>query len=161
MRKLRNRVIPPLLGILSVLALLPTQALAAGTIDLNQNATFAVCYQHNGKPISDVPFDLYYVADVDAYAEQVWAGGCFAGRKEDVAVLHYAGPQIGVEGRGCGGERADPEHLADLCPIMEPAAAAARKAGCLLKACFSEEGILNWVRADEDMVVLNAGNFTK
>ena len=74
MRKLRNRVIPLLLGILSVLALLPTQALAAGTIDLNQNATLAIYYQHNGKPISDVPFDLYYVADVDEYAEFTLAG---------------------------------------------------------------------------------------
>ena len=103
----------------------------------------------------------FVIRCVEAYAGQVWAFGPLNGCEADPAVLHYVGPRIGVKGELSGGKRADPEHLADLRPIMESAAAAARKAGCMLKTYFSEEGILNWVRADEDKVVLNAENFSK
>ena len=74
MRKLRDRILPLLLSIFCVLVLLPTQALAAGAVDLNQNVTLTLQYEQDGSPISNVPFDLYYVAEVDEYAEFTLAG---------------------------------------------------------------------------------------
>ncbi len=74
MRELRDRILPLLLSMLCVLALLPTKAFAAGAIDLNQNVTLAIRYTHNEKPVSGVQFNLYYVADVNEYAEFALAG---------------------------------------------------------------------------------------
>ncbi len=74
MRKLRDRILPLLLGMLCILVLLPTKTFAARAIDLNRNVTLTIRYTHNGRPVSDVRFDLYYVADVNEYAEFTLAG---------------------------------------------------------------------------------------
>ena len=97
----------------------------------------------------------FVIWDVQADAKQVWARGYPSGREDEDAMLHYVGPRIGVKGELSGGRRADPEHLADLRPIMKPAAAAARKAGCILWAYFTKEGILNWVSAGRQVAVIN------
>lgn len=74
MRKLSSRVITGLLCLLCVLALFPAQTFAAGVIDLNRDVRLTIEFRHSKKPVSDVPFDLYFVADVDAYAEFSLAG---------------------------------------------------------------------------------------
>lgn len=74
MRKLSNRVLSCLLGLICMLALFPVQAFAAGAIDPNRDVTLTIEYKHNEVPVSDVTFDLYYVASVNAYAEFTLAG---------------------------------------------------------------------------------------
>ena len=74
MRKLSNRVISCLLCLVCMLALFPVQAFAAGAINPNKDVTFTIEYKHNKVPVSNVPFDLYYVASVDAYAEFTLTG---------------------------------------------------------------------------------------
>ena len=74
MRKLSNRVISCLLCLICMLALFPVQAFAAGPIDTDRDVTLAIEYKHEGAPVSDVTFDLYYAASVDAYAEFTLAG---------------------------------------------------------------------------------------
>ncbi len=74
MRKMRDRILPLLMSMICVLALLPTKAYAAGAIDLNQNVTLTLQYEHDGEPISGISVDLYHVADVNEYAEFTLAG---------------------------------------------------------------------------------------
>ena len=74
MRKLSNRVISCLLCLVCMLALFPVQAFAAGAINPNKDVTLTIEYKHNKVPVSNVPFDLYYVASVDAYAEFTLTG---------------------------------------------------------------------------------------
>lgn len=74
MRKKSNRLSAILLCLLCVFALLPTQAFAAGVIDLSKNVDLTISYQHNGSAITGVPFELYRVADVDAYCEFTLSG---------------------------------------------------------------------------------------
>ncbi len=74
MRKMRDRILPLLMSMICVLALLPTKAYAAGAIDLNQNVTLTLQYEHDGEPISGILVDLYHVADVNEYAEFTLAG---------------------------------------------------------------------------------------
>ena len=74
MRKLSNRVLSCLLGLICMLALFPVQAFAAGAIDPNKDVTLTIEYKHNNVPVSDVTFDLYYAASVDAYAEFTLVG---------------------------------------------------------------------------------------
>lgn len=57
------------LGLFCVLVLLvPMQTFAAGAIDLARDVHFSIVYRYGGEPISDAKFDIYRVADVDAYA---------------------------------------------------------------------------------------------
>ena len=57
-----------LLCLLCALALLPAAALAADTIDLDRDVRLTIQYVHDGAPVADVPFDLYYVASADENA---------------------------------------------------------------------------------------------
>ena len=66
-----------------MLALFPVQAFAAGPIDTDRDVTLTIEYKHEGAPVSDVTFDLYYAASVDAYAKFTLAGDF---RKYDVEV---------------------------------------------------------------------------
>lgn len=52
----------------------PVQVFAAGAIDVNKAVHLKIQYIHDKTPVSDVPFDLYYVASVDAYGEFTLAG---------------------------------------------------------------------------------------
>lgn len=74
MRKLSNRVISCLLCLICMLPLSPVQVFAAGAIDVNKAVHLKIQYIHDKTPVSDVPFDLYYVASVDAYGEFTLAG---------------------------------------------------------------------------------------
>ena len=74
MRKLSKRVLSCLLCLICVLALFPVRAFAAGAIDPNRDVTLTIEYKHNKVPVANVPFDLYYVASIDAYAEFTLAG---------------------------------------------------------------------------------------
>ena len=47
---------------------------AAGAIDVDKDVHLKIQYIHDKSPVSDVPFDLYYVASVDAYGEFTLAG---------------------------------------------------------------------------------------
>ena len=69
MRKLSNRVISCLLCLICMLPLSPVQVFAAGAIDVNKAVHLKIQYIHDKTPVSDVPFDLYYVASVDAYRQ--------------------------------------------------------------------------------------------
>ena len=74
MRKLSNRVISCLLCLICMLPLSPIQVFAAGAIDVDKDVHLKIQYIHDKSPVSDVPFDLYYVASVDAYGEFTLAG---------------------------------------------------------------------------------------
>ena len=74
MRKLSNRVISCLLCLICMLPLSPVQVFAAGATDVNKAVHLKIQYIHDKTPVSDVPFDLYYVASVDAYGEFTLAG---------------------------------------------------------------------------------------
>ena len=74
MRKLSNRVISCLLCLICMLPLSPVQVFAAGAIDVNKAVHLKIQYIHDKTPVSDVPFDLYYIASVDAYGEFTLAG---------------------------------------------------------------------------------------
>ena len=74
MRKLSNRVIAYLLCLMCVLTLFPVQAFAASAIEPNKDVHLTIEYKHNNAPVAGVPFDLYYVASVDAYAQFTLAG---------------------------------------------------------------------------------------
>lgn len=56
------------------LALLPASAFAADAIDLDRDVRLTIQYEHDGSPVADVPFDLYYVATVDENAEFTLTG---------------------------------------------------------------------------------------
>lgn len=74
MKELRKRILSCLLCLLCALALLPAAALAADTIDLDRSVQLTIQYEHNGTPVADVPFDLYYIATVDENAEFTLTG---------------------------------------------------------------------------------------
>ncbi len=74
MRKLRDHILPLFFSLLCVLLLLPAEAMAAEAIDVDQDVTLTLHYEHEGKPVSGVHFDLYQVAEVNAYAEFTLTG---------------------------------------------------------------------------------------
>lgn len=61
-----------LLCVLMTFMLLPVQVFAAGIIELDQDVTLKVTYKDDSTPIAGAEFDLYRVADVDAYAYSVF-----------------------------------------------------------------------------------------
>ena len=74
MRNWINRACAQLLVLLCLAALLPAQASAAGVIDTSCDVRLTIEYRHDGEPVPSVPFNLYYVASVDAYANFTLAG---------------------------------------------------------------------------------------
>ena len=78
MRTHNSRIIPVFLCLLCLLALLPAPVRAAGPIDPTQEVCLTIHNQHDRQPVSGVPFDLFYVASVDAYGEFTLTGD-FAG----------------------------------------------------------------------------------
>ena len=67
--KMNKRLISICLSLLLVFMLLPVSALAAGRIDLDQDAGLTITYQDHGTPLSGAVFNIYLVATVDAYGE--------------------------------------------------------------------------------------------
>ena len=53
---------------------LSAPAMAAAAIDTTHPVSLTISYQQDGKPIPGVPFALYRVADVNAYAEFTLSG---------------------------------------------------------------------------------------
>ena len=58
-----------LLGLLLSAALFPMQALAAGSIDLNRDASLTITEKYGEQPLSGVRFELYLVSTVDETGE--------------------------------------------------------------------------------------------
>ena len=58
-----------LLGLLLSAALCPLQALAAGSIDLNRDASLTITEKYGEQPLSGVRFELYLVSTVDETGE--------------------------------------------------------------------------------------------
>lgn len=58
-----------LLSVLAVFLLLPLQALAAGSIDLNRDVSLTISYQDGNTPLVGAEFDIFLVATVDEYGE--------------------------------------------------------------------------------------------
>lgn len=58
-----------LLSMLAVCLLLPLQALAAGSIDLNRDVSLTISYQDGNTPLVGAEFDIFLVATVDEYGE--------------------------------------------------------------------------------------------
>ncbi len=74
MMKIRKKLLSLLLCTVCVFMLLPVQVFAAGAIDTGRDVSLTVQYAHDKAPVSGVQFDLYRVADVDAYAEFTLTG---------------------------------------------------------------------------------------
>ena len=102
MRTHNSRIIPVFLCLLCLLALLPAPVRAAGPIDPTQEVCLTIHYQHDRQPVSGVPFDLFYVASVDAYGEFTLTGD-FAGYPVRLTGLDSDGWGGGGGGRGAGG----------------------------------------------------------
>lgn len=83
-----NRVKPiaaALLSVLAVLLLLPLQALAADSIDLNRPVSLNISYQDGDTPLAGASFDIFLVATVDEYGE-LTATEDFARFKEEIDI---------------------------------------------------------------------------
>ena len=68
MKRIR-RMTAALLSVLAVFLLLPLQALAAGSIDLNQDVSLTISYQDGNTPLVGAEFEIFLVATVDEYGE--------------------------------------------------------------------------------------------
>lgn len=68
MKRIR-RMTAALLSVLAVFLLLPLQALAAGSIDLNRDVSLTISYQDGNTPLVGAAFDIFLVATVDEYGE--------------------------------------------------------------------------------------------
>ena len=93
MKRIR-RMTAALLSVLAVFLLLPLQALAAGSIDLNQDVSLTISYQDGNTPLVGAEFDIFLVATVDEYGELTTATD-FAqfhvnirGKDDEVLVLY-------------------------------------------------------------------------
>ena len=73
MMKIRKKLLSLLLCMICVF-MLPVQVFAAGAIDTGREVSLTIRYAHNKTPVSGVQFDLYRVADVNAYAEFTLSG---------------------------------------------------------------------------------------
>ena len=62
-------LVAALLSVLAVCLLLPLQALAAGSIDLNRDVSLTISYQDGNTPLVGAEFDIFLVATVDEYGE--------------------------------------------------------------------------------------------
>lgn len=74
MRKLNSRILSAFLCLLCLSALFSVRLQAAGPIDTGGDVRLTINYQQDGRPVSGVPFDLFYVAAVDAYGEFTLTG---------------------------------------------------------------------------------------
>lgn len=74
MRKLIKQMSSLLFVLGCMCMLLPVQVSAAGKIDTDKKGSLTITYTHESAPVAGVQFDLYKVADVDAYAEYTLAG---------------------------------------------------------------------------------------
>lgn len=68
MKRIR-RMTAALLSVLAGFLLLPLQALAAGSIDLNRDASLSISYQDGDTSLVGAEFDIFLVATVDEYGE--------------------------------------------------------------------------------------------
>ena len=66
---MKNRRIARLCLTALLALLLPVQALAAGSIDLEQDCGLSLTYRDGQTPLAGAVFSLYRVADVDEYGE--------------------------------------------------------------------------------------------
>ena len=64
--KMRKRLAAVLLSVWMLLMLMPSVS-AAGNIDLEHDVSLTVSYRDGKTPLTGVQFDIYYVAEVDAY----------------------------------------------------------------------------------------------
>lgn len=64
-----KRLCSLLLSLLTLLMLMPVTALAAGSIDKNQDVSLTLTYAEKGEPITGADFSIYLVATVDKYGE--------------------------------------------------------------------------------------------
>lgn len=69
-----KRLCAALLLVLLGVLLLPAQALAASAVDVSRDVSLTLRYQDEGAPVSGVPFRIYRVADIDAYAQFALTG---------------------------------------------------------------------------------------
>ena len=74
MMKIRKQLLSLLLCMICFFMLLPVQVFAAGAIDTSRDVSLTIRYVYDKTPISGVQFDLYRVADVDAYAQFTLTG---------------------------------------------------------------------------------------
>lgn len=64
-----NKSIAALLVLITVLMLLPVQAFAAGSIDLDRDESLTVSYQDGSVPLLGANFSIYLIATVDEHGE--------------------------------------------------------------------------------------------
>lgn len=66
MKKIKKRIIPPILCLLICAILLPMQAAAENSINLNEKCSLCISFVPNGIKADDVEFKLYRVADISS-----------------------------------------------------------------------------------------------
>lgn len=62
--KQHKRLLCLLLCVIAVMMLLPAQAFAAGSIDLTRAARLTITHCYDGKPLTEVTFDIYLISTV-------------------------------------------------------------------------------------------------
>ena len=67
--KIRKRIISALLGILLILAVMPVQVLAAGSIDPDRDLKLTISYKDGETALNGAQFDIYFVAEADESGE--------------------------------------------------------------------------------------------
>lgn len=67
--KRTKRIAAGMLSVLILLLMLPVQALAAGSIDVNRDESLTISFQDGAAALTGVQFDLYLTATVDEYGE--------------------------------------------------------------------------------------------
>ncbi|MDD6023110.1 MAG: Cna B-type domain-containing protein [Oscillospiraceae bacterium] len=68
MKKMKH-IAAGMLSVLALLLMLPMQALAAGSIDVNRDESLTISFQDGAAALTGVQFDLYLTATVDEYGE--------------------------------------------------------------------------------------------
>ena len=63
--KMSKRITAILLGLMMLLPLLPTQALAAGSLDTEREVSLTISAQDGDAPLAGEQFDLYLIAEID------------------------------------------------------------------------------------------------
>lgn len=69
MRKISKKIMSAVLGLVTAISILPSTALAAGSVETDRNVTLEIQYKYGSTVLSNVEFELYRVADISEYAQ--------------------------------------------------------------------------------------------
>lgn len=69
MKKRNKKLVSAFLGLMTAVSMFALPAFAAGKVETDKACTLEIQYQYEETALSNVEFELYYVADIDEYAK--------------------------------------------------------------------------------------------